>query len=145
MINLKFLKKAWAVAAAAAMLSGCGFQNIKSDKDVLTSKNTSSTTALQVIDVPDTTTTPTVSDEPAISTDEIQPSPFPMTMVATTNVNARRGPSTADEIAQTVVEGTEVTAIGLTDDGWYQVEINGEQLYIIQDYLEEVEETVTEE
>lgn len=127
------------------MLSGCGFQNIKSDKDVLTSKNTSSTTALQVIDVPDTTTTPTVSDEPAISTDEIQPSPFPMTMVATTNVNARRGPSTADEIAQTVVEGTEVTAIGLTDDGWYQVEINGEQLYIIQDYLEEVEETVTEE
>ena len=58
-------------------------------------------------------------------------------MVATTNVNARKGPSTADEIALTVVEGTEVTVLGLSQ-GWYKVDIDGEELYIIQDYLEEV-------
>lgn len=150
MIDLNFTKKVCAVVLAAMMLTGCGFTEIKSDKDIVTSETSATTTTIQVLEVPDTTTTTTPADEPVVDVpgEEVPPveeSPYPAVMVSTANVNARRGPSTADEIAVMVVEGTEVTVLGITD-GWYQVEIDGEQLYIIQDYLAEVEaEEVTEE
>lgn len=139
---MKLTKRVCAVVLAAMMLSGCGFTEIKSDKDIVTSETSATTTTIQVLEVPDTTTT-TPSDEPVadVTGEEVtsgEESPYPAVMISTANVNARRGPSTADEIAVMVVEGTEVTVLGITD-GWYQVEIDGEQLYIIQDYLAEVE------
>lgn len=154
---MKLVKKVFAVVIFATMLTGCGFTEIKSDKDIVTSETSATTTTVQVLEVPDTTTTttPADTDEPVIDLpgEDVPPteeSPYPAVMISTANVNARRGPSTADEIAVMVIEGTEVTVLGITD-GWYQVEIDGEQLYIIQDYLAEVEtedvetEEVTEE
>jgi len=140
---LKLIKKAFIIIAVSAMLSGCSFQEIKSDKDILTSENQSTTTTLQVLGVPDlTTTTPPITNPSGTLPGEDDPeveSPYPCTMITTANVNARKGPSTADTISQTVIEGTEVKVIGYAD-GWYQVDIDGETLYIIEDYLEEVSE-----
>lgn len=129
----------------AAMLSGCSFEEIKSDKNIVTSETKATTTTMQVLEVPElTTTTPAVTTPAEPVPGETTPvteeeSPFPVTMITTANVNARKGPSTADEISQTVVEGTEVTVVGYAD-GWYQIDLNGETLYIIEDYLEVVEE-----
>ena len=144
---MKFVKKACAVIFAITMLSGCGFQDIESDSEVLKTDVQSGTLPVQTLEPPQTTTPavddiqdPENPDNQKPDTDVPSDEPVeavPVVMVATTNVNARKGPSTADEIALTVVEGTEVTVLGLSQ-GWYKVDIDGEELYIIQDYLEEV-------
>lgn len=142
---MKLIKKTIIMLGVAAMLSGCSFEEIKSDKNIVTSETKATTTTMQVLEVPElTTTTPAVTTPAEPVPGETTPvteeeSPFPVTMITTANVNARKGPSTADEISQTVVEGTEVTVVGYAD-GWYQIDLNGETLYIIEDYLEVVEE-----
>ncbi|MBQ7755795.1 MAG: SH3 domain-containing protein [Oscillospiraceae bacterium] len=138
---MKLIKKTIIMLGVAAMLSGCSFEEIKSDKNIVISETKATTTTMQVLEVPElTTTTPAVTTPAEPVPGETTPvteeeSPFPVTMITTANVNARKGPSTADEIAQTVVASTEVTAIGYVD-GWYQIDLNGETLYIIEDYLE---------
>ena len=61
------------------------------------------------------------------------------TVVATADVNLRSVPSTAssDYIVTAVVKGTELTRLGVSDDGyWAYVEYNGQQLYCSMKYLE---------
>lgn len=138
---MKLFTKALAVAAALT-LTGCGgFSDIKSDTDIITANTSASTTTQQTLSVPELTA-PTVSETPPSSNsgEDIVPpeieDEYPVSMIATANVNARKGPSIADEIDHMVIEGTEVKVTGLAD-GWYQVEIDGKQLYIIGDYLKE--------
>ena len=61
------------------------------------------------------------------------------TVVATADVNLRSVPSTesSDYIVTAIVKGTEVTRLGVSDDGyWAYVEYNGQQLYCSMKYLE---------
>ena len=61
------------------------------------------------------------------------------TVVATADVNLRSVPSTesSDYIVTAIVKGTEVTRLGISDDGyWAYVEYNGQQLYCSMKYLE---------
>ena len=139
---MNLFKKAVLMVAAASLLSGCSFEEIKSDKNIITSETVASTTTMQVLEVPEITTTTTVATAPSETLpgedEPVEESPYPATMKTTANVNARKGPSTADEIFKTVVEGTEVTVIGYADS-WYQIDLDGETVYIIEDYLEIVE------
>ena len=61
------------------------------------------------------------------------------TVVATADVNLRSVPSTesSDYIVTAIVKGTEVTRLGVSDDGyWAYVEYNGQQLYCSMKYIE---------
>lgn len=149
-IILKIISKGIIISATLLLFSGCSFEEIKSDKNIVTSDSAETTTTMQVLEVPELTTTTTAATTPAevIPGEDVtsvveENNPFPALMITTANVNARKGPSTADEISQTVVEGTEVTVVGYAD-GWYQIDLDGETLYIIEDYLEAVVENSDE-
>lgn len=140
---MNFFKKAFPIILAAITLSACGFVEIKTDKNIVKPDEESTTTSNVTLEVPtvtselENTTPPVISDDPAIP-DEPQ-SPFPMEMMTTANVNARKEPSTAGEIVEIVSEGTKVKAVGYSD-GWYEIELDGAQVFIIENYLEEISE-----
>lgn len=137
---MKNAKKALAVLFTVVMLTGCGFEEIKTDKDIVTKETSVTTTAQLTLEVPTVTTKPAESgsdgsqtSEPDVNSD----SPYPLQMIATANVNARKEPSTAGEIFKIVSEGTEVKVIDYID-GWYKVEVDSTEVYIIENYLEKV-------
>lgn len=137
-----FKKTFWAVALTI-MLSGCGFTQIKSDSEIIKPDPASTTTTNQTLEVPPVTeppaeTTPSGSQSTEPSDEPV--SPYPIEMVATANVNARKEPSTSGEIVQIVSEGTVVSAIGYSD-GWYKVEVDGQEVYIIENFLSENNQT----
>lgn len=139
---MKTLKKAFVVVASVLLMTGCGFTSIKSDSEII-KPDQASTTTNQTLEVPPVTEPPEVTTptgtESSVPSDE-PASPYPMEMVATANVNARKEPSTSGEIIQIVSEGTVVKAIGYSD-GWYKVEVDGQEVYIIENFLSENAQT----
>lgn len=59
---------------------------------------------------------------------------------STDGVNLRAEPNTDCKILTMLVEGTPLTLLG-EEDGWAQVEYNGEQGYVSADYITDVDPT----
>lgn len=143
---MKIFKKAFAITLVALTLAGCGFVEIKSDTDIIKPEEEPTTSTNVTLEVPEVTTpepevtTPTDTSTEVSTEPEEPASPYPMEMKTTANVNARKDPSTAGEIIQIVPEGTTVKAVGFTD-GWYEVDLDGEKAYIIENYVEEINDT----
>lgn len=116
-------------------LSGCGFKDIDSDTEIVATTTTAYEDSALII--PTETTAPEV--EIPTFTDPPEDSPYPAAMRVTANVNARKGASTADDIIQIIESGTEITVVG-EKDGWYQIDLDGNEAYVIMDYVEEIPE-----
>ena len=100
--------------------------------------------------------TPTPTPEPTpepTPTPEVTPTPAPEIVqtasgvnvekkdgVYTTNteVNLRADASTDATLVQGVAAGTQLTSTGVCDNGWIEVNYNGQTLYASGDYLTEV-------
>lgn len=128
-----------AAAAAALLLTGCGFQDINSNASIVATTTTYEDPSLMLTPSSETSTTsPDIPDEPT-ETDPPEESPFPAKMKTTANVNARTGASTANDIIKLLEEGTVIEVLG-EQDGWYKIDLDGSEAYVIKDYVEEVSE-----
>ncbi len=67
-----------------------------------------------------------------------------VTMYATVDVNLRKNAGTEYDKIKLISDGTKVSVLGKTDNGWYKVKASDKTGYISEDYLtEKAPETVT--
>ena len=122
---------------AALALPGCGFDE----------------GAGATVTVVEATPTPTPEPTPeATPTPEVTPTPAPVIEqtasginvekkdgVYTTNteVNLRTDASTDADLVTGVAAGTQLTSTGVCENGWIQINYNGQTVYALGDYLTE--------
>ncbi len=83
-----------------------------------------------------TTDEETTDNEGTAEEEEFEPAGEGNTATATADVNFRSSPDTEDDnIINQISEGDSVTVIS-AEDGWYEVEYNGETGYVKADYFE---------
>lgn len=131
---MKQISIIFSVLLGVLILSGCSFQDIDTDKTLITTTEDSDNSGI----VPAITTTNSEITSPEDSTiDDSDDSKFPFKTKVTANVNARLGASTADDIFKIIPGGTEITVIGESGD-WYKITINKKEVYVIKEYVEDI-------
>ena len=134
---MKQISIIFSVLLGVLILSGCSFQDIGTDKTLITTTEDSDNSGI----VPAITTTNSEITSPEDSTiddsDDSNDSKFPFKTKVTANVNARMGASTADDIFKIIPGGTEITVVGESGD-WYKITINKKEVYVIKEYVEDI-------
>lgn len=90
---------------------------------------------------PEATPTPEPTPTPAIETEKtasgVVVSKIPGTYVTTTDVNLRDDASAEANLIIGVMGGTELTGTGVCDNGWIQINFDGQTVYASGDYLQQ--------
>ncbi len=78
-----------------------------------------------------------LTSDSSVATVKIESYDAPVTMYAISNVNVRASHSTNSEKYEMIAVGTEVSVVGHTENGWYQISYGDGFAYISDDYLSE--------
>ncbi|MFT3950686.1 MAG: cell wall hydrolase [Oscillospiraceae bacterium] len=129
---------------------------VSEETSVTTVTTPEETTAKKTTTKAKTTTAPVTTTEKITTTEQKESYKLTkydddVTMYTTGDVNLRKGPGTDYTKLTTLSEGKKVSVIGVTDTGWYKVEVSEKSGYIKKSYLskdepeEEVVTTVSKE
>ena len=124
-----------AVGLSALFLSGCGFEEGAGATVTIVHE----TPTPIPTPTPEPTPTPVPTPTPSIPTETtasgVVVSKIPGTYVTTTDVNLRDDASADANLIGGVMGGTELTGTGVCENGWIQLDYNGQTVYASGDFL----------
>lgn len=124
-----------AVSLAALVLSGCGFEEGAGATVTIVHETPTPIPTPTPEPTPTPVPTPTPSIETETTASGVVVSKIPGTYVTTTDVNLREDASADANLVIGVMGGTELTGTGVCDNGWIQLDYNGQTVYASGDFL----------